>query len=242
MRLASLVLLAACGSHAQMAIPTSEGMAIGTIKLSLSNVHVLLGAHPVLVDTGTHGDLDDLDRGLRALGIDAADIKCAVVTHVHADHAGLARALQGRGILIIAGAADVARAQRGDHGALHATGFKGTLLQPFIPSDFMAFTPNVAVTDTYDLHDCGVDGKAIAMPGHTAGSLVVLVANKRIALVGDLFRGSLIDAREPVEHFFQDDVAMAHQRIHELLAMGVQWFVLGHGGPARAGDVAKAFP
>ena len=35
---------------------------------------------------------------------------------------------------------------------------------------------------------------------------------------------------------------MAHARIHELLASGVEWFVLGHGGPARREDVEKAFP
>nr|HEX4319016.1 MBL fold metallo-hydrolase [Kofleriaceae bacterium] len=239
---AALACAAACAPAARMTMPRSEGVAIGSIKLSLSNVHVVVGEHPMLVDTGTHGDLDDLDRGLVTLGIDWHDIKCAVVTHVHADHAGLARALQARGILIIAGRGDLARAQRGDHGALHATGFKGTLLKPLIPSDFLPFTPNVIVDDQLDLRAlCGVDGVAVSAPGHTAGSLVVLVAGGRIALVGDLFRGSLICPCEPVEHFFQDDLAAAHARIHELLARGVVWFMLGHGGPAHRDDVAKVF-
>jgi glyoxylase-like metal-dependent hydrolase (beta-lactamase superfamily II) len=226
-----------------MTIPRTEGVAIGTIKLSLSNVHVVVGEHPMLVDTGTHGDLADLDHGLVKLGIDWHDIKCAVVTHVHADHAGLARALQARGILIVAGRGDLARARLGDHGKLYATGFKGTLLKPLIPSDFLPFTPNYIVDDHMDLKaPCGVDGEVIAAPGHTAGSLVVLVAGGRVALVGDLFRGSLISPTEPVEHFFQDDLAAAHARIHELLARGVVWFLLGHGGPAYRDDVAKAFP
>ena len=182
----ALTTVGACAPAARMTMPKSEGVAIGSIKLSLSNVHVVVGAHPMLVDTGTHGDLDDLDRGLVRLGIDWHDIKCAVVTHVHADHAGLARALQGRGILIIAGRGDLSRAQRGDHGALHATGWKGVLLKPLIPSDFLPFTPNVLVDDELDLRElCGVDGVAIAAPGHTAGSLVVLVGGGRIALVGD---------------------------------------------------------
>jgi glyoxylase-like metal-dependent hydrolase (beta-lactamase superfamily II) len=239
---ASVVALGGCASSAKMTIPLSEGVAVGTVKLSLSNVHVVVGARPLLVDTGTHGDLDDLDRGLVALGIDWHDIQCAVVTHVHADHAGLARALQARGIRIVAGRGDLDRARRGDHGALHSTGLKGTLLKPFIPSDFLPFTPDYVVDTRLDLRaPCGIAAEVIAAPGHTPGSLVVLAGGGRVALVGDLFRGSLICPCEPVEHFFQDDLAAVHVRIHELLARGVVWFALGHGGPAFRDDVAKAF-
>lgn len=240
-----VVALAACGSNIKMAQTAGPATtAIGSIKLSLSNAHVVFGAHPLLVDTGTHGDLDALDLGLRKLHVDAKDIKCAVVTHVHADHAGLARALQGRGIVIIAGRGDLDRAQKGDHGQLHPTGTKGSWLKPFIPSDFMKFTPNILVDEggSYDLGPlCGVQGQAVSMSGHTPGSLVVLIDGGKTALVGDLLRSSLTNDSQPEEHFYQDDLALAHQRIHELLARGVQTFVLGHGGPVTAEAVAKKF-
>jgi len=239
---AFLVALAACGASARMTIPRSQGIAVGTIKLYLSNVHVAIGEHPMLVDTGTHGDLHDLDAGLVELGIDWHDIKCAVVTHAHSDHAGLARALQGRGIRIVAGRRDLDRMQKGDRGTLHPTSWKGVLLKPFIPSDFMPFTPDYIVDDQLDLRaPCGVDAVAIAMPGHTPGSLVVLAAGGRVAFVGDLFRGALTSATEPMEHFYQDDLAAVHAHIRELLDRGVVWFVLGHGGPAYRDDVARAF-
>jgi len=97
----------------------------------------------------------------------------------------------------------------------------------------------------YDLHDCGVDGEVIAMPGHTAGSLVVLVVGGKTALVGDLFRGGAlagyVHPSEPKEHFYQDDIAMVHHRIHELLARGVEVFVMGHGGPSKRADVERVF-
>jgi glyoxylase-like metal-dependent hydrolase (beta-lactamase superfamily II) len=181
------------------------------------------------------------------LGVKLADVKCAVVTHVHADHAGGARALQEKGIRIIAGAGDLARAQRGDHGELVPTSVFAQALKWFLPAQYAPFTPDVLVDEggTRDLADCGVAGQVLSMPGHTRGSLVVLVDGGKVALVGDLFRGGalggLIQRQSPKEHFYQDDLALDHRRIHELLARGVEVFVLGHGGPSRRSDVADEF-
>jgi glyoxylase-like metal-dependent hydrolase (beta-lactamase superfamily II) len=228
-----------------MTVPRSEGVAIGTVTLSLSNVHVVLGQHPVLVDTGSPGEIADLERGLDDLGVKLSDVKCAVVTHGHADHAGNARALQKLGIKIVAGEGDMWRELAGVHGHLTSTGVFAVFLKLIIPGHYEPFWPNMRVADEYDLHDCGVDAKVIAMPGHTRGSVVVLAAGGRIALVGDLFRGGAlagyVHEREPKEHFYQDDLELAHQRIHELLARGVQLFVLGHGGPSTRADVIRVF-
>ena len=231
----------------RMVVPRSTaGIAIGTVTLGLSNVHVLLGEHPVLVDTGSPGEAYDLENGLLALGVRLSDVKCAVVTHVHADHAGGARALQRRGIKIIAGRGDLTRAINGDHGRLYPTSlFARYLLKPLIPHRFDAFWPDVPVTDRYDLRACGVDAEVVAMPGHTAGSLVVIAGGGKIALVGDMFRGGAlagyIHYSEPEEHFYQDDLAAVHRHIHELLARGIETFVLGHGGPSVRADVARVF-
>lgn len=105
---------------------------------------------------------------------------------------------------------------------------------------------DVLVSGHYDLApECGVAGEVIAMSGHTAGSVVVVVANGKVALVGDLFRGGklagFVHRSEPMVHFYQDDKALAHRRIRELLARGVEWFVLGHGGPSTRADVQREF-
>ena len=246
--LAIVFALGACTPDPRVSVPASPtAAAIGTVTLGLSNVHVLYGAHPVLVDTGSPDEFDDLEEELGDIGVKLADVKCAVVTHVHADHAGNARELQKHGIKIIAGAGDVARARAGDHGTLYPTSFFARfILRPVIPNHFAPFTPDVQVRDHYDLTECGVPAEVIVMPGHTAGSLVVLARGGTIALVGDLFRGGTfagyVDREQPEEHFYQDDLAMAHRRIHELLARGVELFVLGHGGPSQRDAVARAFP
>ena len=248
MRSVSVLVLIACTPNPHVSVPrTQSDYAIGTVTLGLSNVHVMYGEHPVLVDTGSPDEIYDLEEELDEIGVKLADVKCAVVTHVHADHAGNARELQRRGIRIIAGAGDLARAQSGDHGTLYPTSFFARwILRPVIPNHFDAFTPDVQVVDHFDLRACGVPGEVVAMSGHTAGSLVVLARGGKVALVGDLFRGGTwagyANPTQPEEHFYQDDLALAHQRIHELLARGVEIFVMGHGGPSTRAQVAAAFP
>ena len=242
----ALAALIACRPSPGVALPkATAGVEIRTVALSLSNVHVVLGARPLLVDTGSPGEFKQLESDLRRLDIKLADIKCAVVTHGHADHAGTARQLQLRGIKLIAGRGDLWRELRGIHGKLKATSFFAVLLKAAIPSRYEPFWPDIRVVDRYDLHDCGVDGEVRVVGAHTNGSVVAIVGGGKIALVGDLFRGGAlagyVKRGSPKEHFYQEDLALAHQRIRELLAAGVEYFVLGHGGPSRRADVERVF-
>lgn len=239
-----VAIVAACaGPTAQMTMPLQRGAAIGTVTLGWSQAHVVFGEHPLLVDAGSPGEMAALERGVRALGVSLADVKCAVITHGHADHAANAQALRRRGITVIAGAGDHERMAKGLHGPHHPTGFTARILAWFLPAHYEGFIADVEVPvgGRYDLAPCGIAGEVLSMPGHTPGSLVVLVANGTIALVGDEFRGGLAYPEMPVEHFYQDDLAADHAAIKALLARGVVWFVLGHGGPISRAAVAAQF-
>ncbi|MCI4666685.1 MAG: MBL fold metallo-hydrolase [Bacteroidia bacterium] len=52
---------------------------------------------PVLVETGPHSTLKNLERGLSDLGYGLEDIKHVLLTHIHFDHAGAAWALAQKG-------------------------------------------------------------------------------------------------------------------------------------------------
>lgn len=237
-----LAALSACGTPPHVAVPHSAGVVVATLALEWSNVHVVFGRQPMIIDSGAYGDFPAIERGLVELGVRLGDVRCAVITHGHADHAGTARALQAHGIRVIAGAGDRERFAHGSHGPHHPTGWFAHLLRFALPTRYVPFTPDVEVVDRYDTaRDCGVDGEVIATPGHTAGSLVVIVGGGKTAIVGDLFRGGLIHPTSPTTHFYQDDRARAHGQIRGLLARGVERFVLGHGGPIEAAAVAREF-
>jgi glyoxylase-like metal-dependent hydrolase (beta-lactamase superfamily II) len=51
---------------------------------------------PAIVDCGPSTDVDTLERGLRARGLELADVRHLLLTHIHLDHAGAAGVLVRR--------------------------------------------------------------------------------------------------------------------------------------------------
>lgn len=219
---------------------------IVTLRLPMSNVHLIKTATPVLVDAGRPGDREALVAALREQGLALRDLKLVVLTHGHSDHAGLASALQQAGARIAMGAGDATMAARGHHGELNPIGFTARILKQFaIDPTYPAFTPDVLVSTELDLAPWGLAGKVMALPGHTPGSVVVLLEDGRRAIVGDMMLGGWFGgALRPTvagPHYFQADVKQNEANIATLLKRGVQAFHLGHGGPVSRESVQAAF-
>jgi glyoxylase-like metal-dependent hydrolase (beta-lactamase superfamily II) len=182
------------------------GVPIIRIPLRLSNAYLLKTRTPVLIDSGTIGDMEELASGLASFGVRTSDLGAVVVTHGHADHAGLAADLRrASGAKIFLGAGDVPLARVGHNDVLLPTSFTARVLGPFIPDVYPELEPDVAVREPATLAPWGIDGKVVAMPGHTPGSVVVLLAN-HAAFVGDALAGGslggLLWPSSPTEHLF----------------------------------------
>ena len=217
------------------------------IPLRLSNVFLIRGPRPILVDSGTIGDMDDLDEALAERGVATSSVALVIVTHGHADHAGLAADIQKLArAKVVLGAGDLPLAAAGHNDDLEPTGLAGSLLKPFITSVYPELAPDVLVRpgETLDLAPWGIAGKVVAMPGHTPGSIVVLLAD-HTAFVGDMIAGGalggLLSPHSPREHLYQADPVRNRENIRALLLLGVERFYLGHGGPVKRADVIAAF-
>ncbi len=241
-----LVMLTACGPAVVGRAPTVTGSAaIVQVPLRLSNVFLIQTRVPILVDSGTIGDMDDLADALAAYGVATSSLGLVIVTHGHADHAGLAAEIQKLGAAqIVLGAGDLALAAAGHNDDLKPTGFTGAVLKPFITSVYPELVPDVVVRDdAIDLAPWGIQGKVVAMPGHTPGSIVVLL-DDHTAFVGDMIAGGslggLLSPHSPCEHLYQADPAQNRKNVKTLLDLGVTKFYLGHGGPVLRADVMRA--
>ena len=232
-----VVALVACAGPRFHPVASTTPLQIERIELVWSNVYLVTkGDAAILIDSGSPQDKDALDAALAARHVTPGAV---VLTHVHADHAGLAHHLQSRGAKIILGAADVAVASRDKNDPLPATGLLGGWLAPLFMFEREPFTPDVAVDHEIDLADFGLpELHVVPAPGHTPGSLVIVAGTD--AFTGDLFKGGYFAkyfVTRPSEHYYQADPAADHQAVRSLLDRGVRTFYLGHGGPASADDV-----
>lgn len=217
-----------------------------TIKLSVSNVHLVRGSRPVLIDAGSKDDLPALSAALTANGIAWKDLSAIIVTHAHSDHAGLAAELQRlSGAPLLLGRGDVTMAAAGHNDDLKPTNFTARVLKKFlIDPSYPAFKPDVVVDGDIDLRPSGVHGVARSKPGHTPGSLVVLLEGGK-TFVGDMMLGGWLGGTlfptHAGEHYFHADLARNRANIVELLRGPTETFYLGHGGPVTRQSVLEGF-
>ena len=127
------------------------------------------------------------------------------------------------------------------------TGWAASLFRktPVPHQPYEAFSPDILLTDgeVLRLDEHGVAGEIRHTPGHTAGSLSVVLADKR-ALVGDLVAsgvliGGLFRLGRAIRPPFEDDPGAVGRELQSLLDLGVEKFFMGHGGPLEAREVHR---
>lgn len=245
-RLGLVSALALGALSALAAPPTPLSPEIKQILVGRTNVYLVKSDPMVLIDSGGKEDLVALQAGLKAEGVSVAQIKAILLTHGHADHAGLAAELKRRsGALLVAGAADTVMTKAGHNDELKPTNFMARVLKRFaIDPGYEAFEADLKVDAPIDLQRFGMQGKGMQMPGHTPGSLVLVLDDGR-AFVGDMmlggWMGGAIFADTAGEHYFQDDLERNHANIVALLKLPIHTFYLGHGGPVTRASVLQGF-
>ena len=234
-------------AYGQQGMPAqAPPVEIVQIKLSLSNMYLIKAKQPVLVDAGSPEDLPTIERALAAHGLKLQDIALVIPTHGHSDHAGAAAQIRRSSSARIAlGKGDVPMALAGHNDDLKPTNFMAWILKRFvIDPNYEPFTPDIVIDASLDLAPWGIQGKVLTMPGHTPGSVVVVLDDGR-ALVGDMmlggyFGGALLPERAG-QHYYQPDVARNLENIKTLLKLPIRTFYLGHGGPVTRESVLRGF-
>lgn len=191
------------------------------IKGAISNCYLLLGDKPVLVDTGAPGDLPRILAALKQHQIEPRQLALILLTHGHSDHAGNAAELRtrsGRPVALHAGDAPLTR--RGENGVLAASDPLGRLIRPFVDENFQAFDPDIVFRETFSLEPYGVRGKVLPTPGHTPGSVSVVLASGE-ALIGDVLRGSMMWPNRARPPFFCNDLDLNARSLVRLAREGL---------------------
>jgi hydroxyacylglutathione hydrolase len=218
---------------------------IHTIPLGIVNLYLLQGEKSVLIDAGIPGQVKSFLRGLEKTGVKPGDISLVIITHGHMDHTGIAKE-----IVKITGA-KLAVHQR-DREALE-TGKSpippGTTVFGKVLSALGQLMPEISVPparadiimgdDGLSLDRFGIPGRIVYTPGHTLGSVSVLLESGE-AFVGDLAMSARFMRRKPGPPIFAEDIKLVLQSWRVLLDSGVQIIYPAHGKPFSS-EVFEAY-
>lgn len=167
---------------------------IHPVRLGITCCYLIVGERGrcVLVDAGVPGQEARFDRRLERLGIAPRQIELVVLTHGHWDHVGSAAAIRQRtGAPLAMHVLDRHGLELGQPTAPPAITAWGRVLGGALQAlrPFRGFTPAAVDiplgNDDLDLRPYGIAGRVVFTPGHSRGSVSVVLDSGE-ALVGDM--------------------------------------------------------
>ncbi len=207
-----------------------------TIKrISLGKVSSFLIYRPgeaILVDCGTSGSEEKILETIRRAGLTPAMVKLLILTHTHFDHAGSAGKLKElTGCKIMVHVSEATRLANGFTPIPNGTRWKAKLLvglgRTFARQigKFPGAEADLLVKEFSDLQEFGFSGKVIHTPGHTHGSMVVLLEN------GELFAGDTLFGVKGKQHFppFAEDLSALIRSWEHIRELKVKTIYPAHG-------------
>lgn len=218
-------------------------MFIHTIRSRIANIYLVeTGAGVILVDTGFANAAPAVLQTVDQLGYKPADVKLIFLTHVHLDHAGSAAELRRvTGAPIAMHRADVAKARAGHHNMPPGRGAAGKLIEYafnglHLKMSYEPFEPDILVDEGSTLDEFGLDARVLATPGHTLGSLS-LVLSDGVMLIGD----AMINQIRVGMPLYGEDNLVAYDSLRKIHAQRPRLVYSGHGAPFTGDEIARYF-
>lgn len=184
-----------------------------------------------LVDTGRKNSWKELKDKLDNI-LDENKLSCLILTHAHFDHVENAAQLKREyNCKIIVHESEADYLKHGNNPSLQGTypitRFMVNLLGKRLQSHYKyePAEPDILVNEKYDLKDFGFNAYIIHTPGHSKGSISIIIDNE-IALVGDTMHGVFPNSAFPP---FAEDPEIMVQSWTKFFKTDCKLFLPGHG-------------
>lgn len=224
---------------------------VTAISLGFVNVFLIDLGELTLIDTGTPGSAKAIMDGIRAAGCQPNDLKHILISHLHVDHVGSAKALQAAtGAQVHMHPADAQAVAAGQ--TMREVRPSPGLLNRLMVS-VMKRAPNSNLVEAPHIEPMLEDGqvldfagnlRVIHAPGHTAGHLVFLLpqagARAGVECCAVLFAG---DTCSNMTRFgpsiLYESYEEGRRTLRKLADQPFDTAVFSHGRPMR--DAARRF-
>ena len=216
--------------------------------LGTANAYLVTGARGrVLLDAGNIGQAGKFARIMRKRGVNPERVALIAVTHAHTDHVGsLASIREICGCPVAVHRTEAEYLSRGwmdiapgTAGWSRAAARVGNTLGRASIMHYRPVTADILVDDELGLYGFGVDGRLIHTPGHTHGSMSLILDDGR-AFIGDLAVNRLPLWEGPVIPPFAVDLGQVAASWRRLLTAGARILYPAHGRPFHA-DVLRRY-
>jgi glyoxylase-like metal-dependent hydrolase (beta-lactamase superfamily II) len=210
---------------------TKSNLVIKQILSGRSNVFLLTnGEKNILIDTSPKSQRKKLARRLNELGINNIDY--LILTHAHFDHAGNAKFIQEKfGARVVIHKSEGSYLSSGSNPMLAGTNIFTKIiikLFGFMLAEKLLYEPclpDILINDKFDFNDIGFKAYILHTPGHSPGSMSVIVDDE-VAIVGDAMFGVFPWSVFPP---YGDDSKLMIKSWGKLLETNCRVFLPSHG-------------
>ena len=207
-------------------------------KVGVNRCYIIKQRGSIMVDGGSPNKIQSITNSFESFAVNPDEIRLVVLTHGHFDHAGSAkdvRNITGAQILIHEGDRHFLESAKmiwppgvNAWGKISSKLFKGMLRNavkfPETKADI------VMDSKEFSLEEYGIDGKVVHTPGHTPGSLSVLL-DSGDAFVGCMAHNGLPFRLQPGFPIYAEDIEQLKKSWEILIRMGAKTVYPGHGNP-----------
>jgi glyoxylase-like metal-dependent hydrolase (beta-lactamase superfamily II) len=212
-------------------------MDIHIIKVGITNCHIIKHENTILIDGGMPGEFNKFSKGLKDTGINPKEIKALIITHCHWDHIGCAKKIKDiTGAKVVVQKYEKDILIKGEPVMPPGVTRWGKILGVFINRLSKKFSIEPGEVDIvigeedYSLEEFGIKGKIVFTPGHSPGSISV-VLDSGDAFVGDMAMNGLPLTIGPNLPIFAEDMSAVKNSWRKLIDMGVKKTYPAHGKP-----------
>lgn len=212
-------------------------MQIQTIKVGVDNCYLIRDEGLILIDGGTPKAFADFSKGIQKSGVNPKEIEAIIITHCHWDHIGCAKAMKEyTDAKVIVHENEKSILEEGKRlmppGVTRWGKVFGSLLDRWSKKLLIEQCEvDIAVgNDTKSLSDFGINGKIVFTPGHSSGSISI-VLNSGDAFVGDMAMNGLPMTIRPNLPIFAEDISTLKKSWKKLIDMAVKKIHPAHGKP-----------